>query len=386
MGDNKKENIRIILSLDGGGTKGLYTIEVIEHFVKLSGSDFTKHVDLFGGTSTGGILSIAKSKEISNSELLNMYEGKESKKIFGSLWDEVKGVFTRGEMFNSDELINIANSWFPSSPDGADTQITELNEKKFFVVSLKKTGEKNDILTPVIISNYKFDETTTIAGNNNNNNNHFIKGEEIERLYTIGEEALSLADAIRATSSIPAAFQKHKQGDEEYLDGGFKYNNPMEIAYHEARIIYPNDYLVIISIGCTDKDVQGLTENNKEINDRLEKLLDNMEDGVETKGIFSVPHYLKSNWITDFLDTIKLNKNSKSSQQLYIEAMQNIKDSNAFLLRFDSVETHSLLSFSDTSKEFFEKLRKCSSALSKDSEFIRTADLLKRIIDLKKDE
>ncbi|KAN0031699.1 hypothetical protein ACTFIV_005564 [Dictyostelium citrinum] len=383
MAENKKEKIRIILSLDGGGTKGLYTIEVIEHLVKLSRCDFTKYVDLFGGTSTGGILSIAKSKEISNSELLKMYEGEESKRIFGGLWDEIKGVFTRGEMFNSEELINIANSWFPSSPDGADTSMTELSQKKFFVVSLKKTGDKLDTLTPVIISNYKLQETTTIDDGANYN---IIKGEDIERLYTIGEKPLSLADAIRATSSIPAAFQKHKQGDEEYLDGGFKYNNPMEIAYHEARILYPHDHLVIISIGCTDKDVQGLSENNKEINDRLDTLVSNMEDGVETKGIFSLPHFLKSKWITDFLDTVNLNKNSKSSQQLYIEAIENIKDSNTFLLRFDSVETHSLLSFSDTSKEFFEKLRKCSSALSEDTEFIRTADLLKRIIDLKNNE
>ncbi|KAK5582943.1 hypothetical protein RB653_004532 [Dictyostelium firmibasis] len=366
MSEDKK-NIRIVVSLDGGGTKGLYSLEILEHLAKLIGCDFTEYVDLFGGTSTGGILSIAKSRQISNEELLKLYEGEESKKIFGGLWDEFKGVLSRGEMFNSEELIKIVNQWF-STPDGA----SDSSQKNFFVVSLTKTGENKEILTPVIISNYQLEETKEGPED-------VIRGEVIKRLYTIGEKPLSLADAVRATSSIPAAFQKHKQDDIEYLDGGFKYNNPVEIAYHEAKILYPKDYIVIISIGCTDKDVEGLTEKNKEVNDRLQNFLDDYEDGVTTKKVL-----FKGSWIKDLRECMKLFKQSKSSQQLYLEAMEIIKDDqNAFVLRFDSAKTHSLLSFSDTSKKFFNELRECSTNLSKDKEFTRTSSFLKKIIELK---
>ncbi|KAN0045192.1 hypothetical protein ACTA71_005568 [Dictyostelium dimigraforme] len=355
---------RIILSLDGGGTKGLYTIEVIENLVKAIGSDFTKYVDLFGGTSTGGILSIAKSQEISNSELLKIYEGDESKRIFGGVKEEIIGILKRGEMFNSEELVNIAESWFAQSPDKASEQ----NKYKFFVVSLTKTGDDKEILTPVIISNYQLDPPV-------NEETDIIDGDKIKRLYTIGENSFSLAQAIRATSSIPGAFQTHKQDDVEYLDGGFKFNNPIAIAHHEARILYPDDYLVIISIGCTSEDVEGLTESNKEVNERLDKAVK-----VEPKGVFT---FLKNNIITDLWETYKLNKKAKSSQQLFVEAKSSIKDDRAFLLRFDSVATHSSLSFSDTSKEFFEKLRACSNALREDPQFIETARLLGEIIELK---
>ena len=46
-----------ILSLDGGGIRGIITILLMERLLERQ-PDWLERVDLFAGTSTGGILSL----------------------------------------------------------------------------------------------------------------------------------------------------------------------------------------------------------------------------------------------------------------------------------------------------------------------------------------
>ncbi|KHJ78767.1 phospholipase, patatin family [Oesophagostomum dentatum] len=51
-----------LLSLDGGGIRGLVVIQVLSELEKKLGADFLSHFGWLGGTSTGAILALALSQ------------------------------------------------------------------------------------------------------------------------------------------------------------------------------------------------------------------------------------------------------------------------------------------------------------------------------------
>src|SRR4029077_17582451 len=62
-----------ILSLDGGGIKGVFTASVLASFEADTKLKIVDHFDLIAGTSTGGILAIGLAMGLTAEELLNFY-------------------------------------------------------------------------------------------------------------------------------------------------------------------------------------------------------------------------------------------------------------------------------------------------------------------------
>lgn len=69
-----------ILSIDGGGIKGLYSATVLRHLEEKYGV-ISDYFDMICGTSTGGLIALALSLKIPASEICNLYETK-GQKIF----------------------------------------------------------------------------------------------------------------------------------------------------------------------------------------------------------------------------------------------------------------------------------------------------------------
>jgi uncharacterized protein len=63
-----------ILSLDGGGAKGFYTIGILEEIEKLTGQPICKSFDLIFGTSTGSIIAALLARGESVTNVRNLYE------------------------------------------------------------------------------------------------------------------------------------------------------------------------------------------------------------------------------------------------------------------------------------------------------------------------
>ena len=61
-----------ILSLDGGGIRGIITIILMERLLERQ-PDWLELVDLFAGTSTGGILSLGLASGLKPRELKQLY-------------------------------------------------------------------------------------------------------------------------------------------------------------------------------------------------------------------------------------------------------------------------------------------------------------------------
>ena len=67
------DNLFKVLSIDGGGTKGLYCAKIIEGIENEYGSSISEHFDLICGTSTGGLIALALSLEIPASDIVHFY-------------------------------------------------------------------------------------------------------------------------------------------------------------------------------------------------------------------------------------------------------------------------------------------------------------------------
>jgi patatin-like phospholipase/acyl hydrolase len=63
-----------ILSIDGGGIKGLYTATVLSHLEEAFGAPIGEHFDMICGTSTGGLIALALSKGLPAKELVSFYK------------------------------------------------------------------------------------------------------------------------------------------------------------------------------------------------------------------------------------------------------------------------------------------------------------------------
>jgi uncharacterized protein len=70
-----------VLSIDGGGIKGLYSARILEHFEEKFNCRISDYFDLICGTSTGGLIALGLSLNIPAKDISNLYYDK-GKRIF----------------------------------------------------------------------------------------------------------------------------------------------------------------------------------------------------------------------------------------------------------------------------------------------------------------
>ena len=70
-----------ILSLPGGGYRGLYTARIMADFEDQFGKPIGQSFDLIAGTSIGGILALAAAYEVPMSTVVDLFQD-HGKKIF----------------------------------------------------------------------------------------------------------------------------------------------------------------------------------------------------------------------------------------------------------------------------------------------------------------
>jgi patatin-like phospholipase/acyl hydrolase len=75
-----------ILSLDGGGIKGIYTAELLRHCEEqlARGQPLARYFDMIAGTSTGGIIALGLGLGISTGDITSFYRD-DGRKIFPAL-------------------------------------------------------------------------------------------------------------------------------------------------------------------------------------------------------------------------------------------------------------------------------------------------------------
>jgi patatin-like phospholipase/acyl hydrolase len=82
-----------ILSIDGGGLRGIIPLAILQQ-LDAACKDWRKDIDMFAGTSTGGLIALGLAKGLSPAELTNVYMSK-GPAIFGHrLWPLVEDLMT----------------------------------------------------------------------------------------------------------------------------------------------------------------------------------------------------------------------------------------------------------------------------------------------------
>lgn len=243
--DMKKINV---LSIDGGGIRGIIPAMVLAEIEKRTGKRICELFDIIAGTSTGGILALALTKpksgsnepEFTASELIGLYEN-EGHKIFPkSIWGAVRQL--RGAKYQEDGLV-------------------KLLKDKFGDARLKEA------LTRVIITSYDLETRKS----------WFFKSEKA-RNVPLDEYDYPMADVARATSAAPTYFRpakiKGKQWDKAkeklidniervLIDGGVQANNPAMCAYAEAVDLNSDAQICVVSLGTGEVPIENRGEEGE---------------------------------------------------------------------------------------------------------------------------
>ena len=101
-----------ILSIDGGGIKGLYSSTILEELESTYKCNMSDHFDMICGTSTGGLIALGLSLKIPAKDISNLYI-KQGAKIFPSraLVNTFKQIMWKGK-FSNKPLISAVTEIF----------------------------------------------------------------------------------------------------------------------------------------------------------------------------------------------------------------------------------------------------------------------------------
>ena len=216
--------MRKVLSIDGGGIRGIIPAMVLSEIEERTGKRSAEMFDLVAGTSTGGILALGLTKpgqnggpEYSAERLIELYET-EGRKIFHiPTWHRLRsGWGVVEEKYPSEGIEEVANRYF----------------KEVYLA---------DALTEVLVTAYEIEMRGP----------WFFKRRHARDENREGDNFL-MRDVARATSAAPTYFEPIQlrwgpHGERAFIDGGVHSNNPAMCAYVEARKIYPeeSDFLVV---------------------------------------------------------------------------------------------------------------------------------------------
>ena len=203
-----------ILTLDGGGTRGIYTAQLLALVEQEFDIRIKDSFDLIAGTSTGAIIAGAIVSEIPMDEIVGLFES-EAPDIFRKRW-------YRNLLFSSkyseDVLAQVIAKHIPAKP-------------------------LSEILTPLIITSSEI--TTSELHIFRSNYATELNADE----YTDGD--VCIRDAVVASCSAPTFFSPKDLNNMLYADGGLWANNPSVAAYTEALTKFGKDVskVKILSIG-----------------------------------------------------------------------------------------------------------------------------------------
>lgn len=203
-----------ILSIDGGGLRGIIPIQVIKYIEEYTQTPIHKLFDLIAGTSTGGLLTCALTYPDHKSAIGNTrkYSLEQIEKIYTERGAEI---FPLIKNYHEKSIRGIRNYFRP--------QFDPRNLEKILYEYFNDDCITS-CLTPVLISSFNYHRNVPI-------------------FFTTREARLDpdtnpkLVDVCRATSAAPTYFPPYSFGynteNITCIDGGIVVNNPTMAAFME---------------------------------------------------------------------------------------------------------------------------------------------------------
>ena len=216
-----------ILSIDGGGIKGVFPAAFLAELEEDVGEPLWSYFDLIAGTSTGGIIAIGLAMGVPASKIRELYVSK-GPRIFSQERSGFRGWLDRAR----------AGARFYVSGPKHSSDI--LREEVQGILGGRLLGEaKTRLMIP--------------AFHGKTGKVYIFKTAHHDRLKTDYREFAS--DAAMATAAAPTYFQEFMTANDVGLvDGGIWANNPTGIAVAEGigTLGWSPSDIRVLSIGCLE--------------------------------------------------------------------------------------------------------------------------------------
>jgi len=240
-----------ILSIDGGGIRGLIPAQILRHFEqKLKRKIKERNVNFHGeislarlfnlmvGTSTGGIIALGLNVPDDDDPLCAKYQSSDLVKLYEKFGNKVFPPDDRMGLIG-----NLRNSKY--APDGLEEVLETYFGDKFL----------NETVGKVAITGYEMRREELYLF-------------ETDKAREDDSENFGLKYVARSSSAAPtyltAANIKDKSGDAHlFADGGIIANNPAMIAYMRAKTLFPHDNITLLSLGtgeCRHDNLSNINE------------------------------------------------------------------------------------------------------------------------------
>ncbi len=199
---------KYLLSLDGGGVRAVASVIFLSHLERNLSVNLSEKFDFFIGTSAGAIIAMGLAiRGMDSEDLIDLWSESNLNKIMEtSNWDNALGLMQMSSKY-----------------DGIGKK--QLLENYFGGLSL------GDAKKPVAVTSYDIEARNPVL------------------LTSYDHPEISVVDAGNASSAAPIYYPTAKVGERYLIDGGIVANHPVLHGYVEAKKLYPNHQIKVLSIG-----------------------------------------------------------------------------------------------------------------------------------------
>ncbi|XP_057544928.1 phospholipase A I-like isoform X2 [Amaranthus tricolor] len=265
-----------ILTMDGGGMKGLATVKILKELEKGAGKPIHEMFDLICGTSTGGMLAVALGiKSMTLDKCEEIYK-KLGKLVFTEPVSKDNEVASWREKLDqlyksSSQRFRVAVYGAKHSADQFERLLKEMcadEDGDLLIDSAVKRIPKVFVVStlvsvvpaqPFVFRNYQYPAGTPEM---------YLSPSESSAISLSGGEMTSAEigykhnafigsckhmvwQAIRASSAAPYYLDDFSDGVNRWQDGAIVANNPTIFAIREAQLLWPDTKIdCLVSIGC----------------------------------------------------------------------------------------------------------------------------------------
>ncbi|ONI10026.1 hypothetical protein PRUPE_4G024000 [Prunus persica] len=270
-----KQGLRI-LSMDGGGMKGLATVQILKAIEKGTGKQIHELFDLICGTSTGGMLAVALGIKLMSLDQCEEIYKNLGKLVFAepapkdneaATWREKLDqlyksssqsfrVVVHGSKHSADHFERLLKEMCADEDGDLLIESAVKNIPKVFVVSTLVSVMPAQ---PFLFRNYQYPAGTlevplavsessgiTVQGSP-------TVGAELGYRHSafIGSCKHQVWQAIRASSAAPYYLDDFSDDVNRWQDGAIVANNPTIFSIREAQLLWPDTRIdCLVSIGC----------------------------------------------------------------------------------------------------------------------------------------
>ena len=194
--------------MDGGGVRTVASITFLKKLEEHLQVSLAEKFDFFIGTSAGAISCLGLAiNQMSAADLMNIWSKENLIKIMtNSSWETSLGIMQINPKYTNEGKREVLTEFF------GDKKLKDANK-------------------PVAVTSYDIEKRLPVL------------------LTSYTDQEISVVDSGDATSAAPVYYPTAEVGDRFLIDGGIVANHPVLHGYVEAKKLYPDNELVVLSIG-----------------------------------------------------------------------------------------------------------------------------------------